>query len=407
MSEHSNAWTDALYLRKATRLLSENPDSRKTYEAFKAKHCDNPQAGAQMLQTMADSVKLQMETGDSSQLDHAIDALGWSDENRYKYFVKAASAEERQALHEQLSYKGVFQSLSNAIGSPFGIVGITAVAAKIQDAGFEKMGSAIHQCITNALVQGNTILSNPAFHVAGQTFSVGGVALLGVGTLLFGRAIQDAWEKAEKHGPNIYEAGVEFSNKGFKIADTPSWLKNAAKAQSLKDNPLTKAGQGEYRKLVESDEFKNLKTDDDRKAAIEQVKKADFERVAKTFQELPFSAKACGQGLGYGKMVDVADALDGQTAEFENKSKSEIELAKRNIARDIAFDAEHASAVKKFSVGAMGVVGDGVNAAGHGAAVVIQSVEAGLSRLKSGLARLRMDSDEPSPIPTTRKLPVA
>ena len=407
MSEHSNAWTDALYLRKATRLLSENPDSRKTYEAFKAKHCDNPQAGAQMLQTMADSVKLQMETGDSSQLDHAIDALGWSDENRYKYFVKAASAEERQALHEQLSYKGVFQSLSNVIGSPLGIVGVTAAAEKIQDAGFEKMGEAIHQCVTNALIQGNTILSNLAFNMAGHNVSVGGVALLGVGTLMLGRALQDAWDKGEKHGPAIYEAGIELSNKGFKIADTPRWLKNAAKSQSLEDNPLTKSGQVEFKKLVDSDEFKNFKTDDERHAAVERVKKADHEKVAKTFQELPFTAKASSQGIGYGKMVDIADALDGQAAEFANKSKSEIELAKRNITRDIAFDPEYASALKKIGVAAMGIAGDGVNAAGHGAAAVAHSVEAGLSRLKSGLARLRMDSDEPSPIPTIRKLPVA
>lgn len=374
-------------------------------ESFRNKHIDNPDAEHNLASVIVDAL-IAKKYGDTAQIDHAIDALGWSEENRYAYFVKAKTAEERQAMHEQLSYKGVFQSLSNAIGSPLGIAGVTAIAAKVNDAGFEKMTEGVHQCITNALVQGNTILSSPAFNMAGHNFSIGGAALLGIGTLVLGRALQEAWEKAEKHAPNIYAAGVELSNKGFKIADTPSWLKSAAKAQSVEENPLTKAGQGEIRKLFESDEFKNLKTDDDRKAAVERVKKSDFERVAKTFQELPFTAKACGQGLGYGKMVDVADALDGQAAEFANKSKSEIELAKRNIARDIAFNTEHASAVKKFGVGAMGVVGDGVNAAGHGAAVVVQSVEAGFSRLKSGLARLRMDGDEPSPIPATRKLPV-
>jgi len=94
-----------------------------------------------------------------------------------------------------------------------------------------------------------------------------------------------------------------------------------------------------------------MKTDGERAAAIERVKKTDFDRVAKTFQDLPFTAKACGQSIGYGKMVDIADVLEGQAVEFAKKSRSEIELAKRKIARDIAFDAEHASAVKKFGVG--------------------------------------------------------
>jgi len=33
---------------------------------------------------------------------------------------------------------------------------------------------------------------------------------------------------------------IELSNKGFKIADTPNWLKTASK--SLEDNAMTKAG---------------------------------------------------------------------------------------------------------------------------------------------------------------------
>jgi hypothetical protein len=40
------------------------------------------------------------------------------------------------------------------LGSTAGIAGVTAIAEKFSDKGYEKLVDGIHQCITNALVQG-------------------------------------------------------------------------------------------------------------------------------------------------------------------------------------------------------------------------------------------------------------